>query len=46
VEDFAQVCKTHRPPRWPVSDAIANMAVIDALYRSAREGTAVDVEPV
>ena len=43
VEDFATAYKTHRPLRWPPEDAIANMAVIDALYASAREGTAVAV---
>jgi predicted dehydrogenase len=43
VEDFVKACRTHQPLRWPIEDAIANMAVIAALYRSAREGAAVDV---
>jgi predicted dehydrogenase len=46
VSDFAQACKTHRPLRWPAEDAVANMAVIDALYRSAREGVTAEVERV
>ena len=44
VEDFATALRTHQPPRWPAEDAVANMAVIDALYASAREGTSVAVE--
>lgn len=36
IEDFARVCRTHEPPRWPVEDAIANMAVIDSLYAATR----------
>jgi len=44
VEDFVDVYKNHQPLRWPPKDALANMAVIDALYASAREGKAVSVE--
>jgi len=36
IEDFVRACRTHQPPRWPVEDAIANMAVIDSLYAAAR----------
>jgi predicted dehydrogenase len=44
VEDFAQAVRTGRPTRWSLEDAVANMAVIDALLRSAREGRAVEVQ--
>lgn len=44
VEDFVRALRNNEPPRWPVDDAIRNMAVIDACYRSAREGRAVEVE--
>jgi len=43
VEDFVNAYRTHQPLRWPPEDAIANMAVIDALYASVREGRAVEV---
>ncbi|HOT49957.1 MAG TPA: Gfo/Idh/MocA family oxidoreductase [Candidatus Hydrogenedentes bacterium] len=43
VEDFVRSYKTHQPPRWTPEDAVANMAVIDALYRSAEEGKTVAV---
>ena len=46
AEDFADACKYHRPLRWPIEDAIANMSVIDALYTSAKQGCAVSVAPV
>lgn len=35
---FARAVTTGSPPRWPVEDAVANMAVIDALCESARRG--------
>jgi xylose dehydrogenase (NAD/NADP) len=44
AEDFAQAVREGRQPRWPVEDAIRNMAVIDAIYESARTGAAVPVE--
>ena len=44
VEEFVAVCRGEREPRWTVQDAVGNMAVIDALYRSAREGRAVAVD--
>jgi predicted dehydrogenase len=43
VEDFVNACRTHQRPRWPAEDAIANMAVIDAIYRSAKERSPVKV---
>ena len=36
VEDFADALLDGRPPRFPASDAVANMAVIDQLLESAR----------
>ena len=44
VEDFADAVLTGRPPRWMVDDAVANMAAIDALLRSARTGAPAAVE--
>lgn len=38
VEDFADAALEGRPTRYPVRDAVDNMRVIDALYRSARDG--------
>ena len=43
AEDFEAAFRTHRPLRWTPDDAVANMAVLDALYASAREGAAVEV---
>jgi D-xylose 1-dehydrogenase (NADP+, D-xylono-1,5-lactone-forming) len=37
VEDFAQAIRTQASPRWSLADAKANLAVIDALLRSARD---------
>jgi len=44
IDDFVAAHRTHRTLRWPVEDAVANMAVIDALYASAREGVVAPVE--
>jgi len=44
VEEFVAVCRGEREPKWTLRDAVSNMAVLDALYRSAREGRAVAVE--
>lgn len=44
VEDFVRAYRKHESLRWPAQDAIANMAVIDALYRSAREKTGIPIE--
>ncbi|CAN5714574.1 Gfo/Idh/MocA family oxidoreductase [soil metagenome] len=38
AEDFAQRILEHRPPRVPLEDAVANMACIDAVFRSAATG--------
>jgi len=43
VEDFVAVCKGRDEPRWTIQDAVCNMAVIDALYKSASQGRAVTV---
>lgn len=43
VEDFGRACQTHGAPRWTIDDAVANMAVIDSLYTSARERHPVSV---
>lgn len=45
VEDFAKAVLTKTSPRWPVEDAVANMAVLDALITSARTGAVVTVTP-
>ncbi|MEP7381880.1 MAG: Gfo/Idh/MocA family oxidoreductase [Gemmatimonadota bacterium] len=42
VEHFADAVLEKTPLRYRVSDAIANMAVIEALYRSARAGGSVE----
>jgi len=44
VEDFVAVCRNRSRPRWPISDAVANMAVIDALLLSARTKRAIQPE--
>lgn len=44
VEDFERALRTHGPLRWPPEDAVANMAVLDALYTSAKTGAAVPIE--
>jgi predicted dehydrogenase len=44
VEHFADCALHDRPLRYPASEAAANMAVLEALYRSARyDGTPVKV---
>ena len=43
IEDFVRALRMREPLRWPPEDAVKNMAVIDALYESARLGKAVDV---
>lgn len=44
VEDFNRAVRGEAAPRFPADDAVKNMRVIDALYRSAREGGTVPVE--
>jgi len=43
VEDFNRAVTGEAPPRFPAEDAVKNMRVIDALYRSAREGGTIEV---
>lgn len=43
IEDFVAVCKGRREPRWPIQDAVNNMAVLDALYKSAAQARAITV---
>jgi xylose dehydrogenase (NAD/NADP) len=38
VEHFADCVLHDRPPRYAAAEAAANMRVIEALYRSARDG--------
>jgi len=44
AEDFVEAYRTQRPARWGPDDAVANMAVIDALYQSARTGAAEPIQ--
>jgi hypothetical protein len=41
VEEFADAVFAKGPTPLPVSDAVGNMRVIDALLRSARDGKPV-----
>ncbi|NOZ00547.1 MAG: hypothetical protein GXP54_01485 [Deltaproteobacteria bacterium] len=43
AEHFADVVTGRAAPLWPLEDSLANMAVLDALRRSAREGRVVPV---
>lgn len=43
VEDFGNACRTHASTRWPIEDAIANMTVIDSLYKAAAQGRRVEI---
>lgn len=43
VEEFVEVCRGRKQPTWGFADAVNNMLVIDALFRSAREGRAVTI---
>lgn len=43
VDDFAAALRTRKPLRWGPEDAVENMVVVDALYKSAREGVVVDL---
>ena len=44
ADDFVRAYQSQTPPRWLPSDGVANMAVVDALYDSARTGNAVSVK--
>jgi predicted dehydrogenase len=37
-DDFSRVVLGEKAPDWPIEDAIANMRVIDAIFRSAKSG--------
>lgn len=43
IEDFNRAVTGEAAPRFAAEDAVKNMRVIDALYRSAREGGTVEV---
>ncbi|MCA9774927.1 MAG: Gfo/Idh/MocA family oxidoreductase [Myxococcales bacterium] len=43
IADFAEAIRTGRDARWPVTDAVANMAVLDALLASAGDGMPRDL---
>jgi predicted dehydrogenase len=43
VQDFARACATGTAPRWPVEDAVANMAALDALRAATWTGSPVAV---
>ncbi len=43
VEAFGECVRTGRPPRFPASDAVGNMRVIDALRQSARTGESMSL---
>jgi predicted dehydrogenase len=45
VLDFAAAVAAGTAPRWPLADAIANMAALDALRRAAASGRVETVEP-
>ena len=37
-EAFARSVREGTPPEFPLEDAVSNMAVIDAIFRSGRSG--------
>lgn len=43
IEDFANAVLTGASPRWPIEDAVHNMAALDALIASARTGAIVPI---
>src|SRR5579859_1052084 len=45
ADAFSRAITEDGPVPTPLQDAVANMRVIDAVYRSGREGTWVDVTP-
>ena len=44
IEDFANAVLTRASPRWPIEDAVHNMAALDALIASARTGAVVSID--
>jgi len=43
--DFARAVASGTSPRWPIEDAVANLAAMDALFEAARTGRTVRVAP-
>ena len=43
--DFARAVATGTAPRWPISDAVAGLAAMDALFEAARSGRTMRVAP-
>jgi predicted dehydrogenase len=43
--DFARAVASGSAPRWPIQDAVANLAAMDALFEAARSGRTVRVAP-
>ncbi len=43
VADFARAVRAGTAPRWPIDDAVANVAALEALLESARSGRAIEV---
>ncbi len=46
ADAFAECSVGGAPPEWPLEDAVANAAVIEAIFRSAEEGRAVTLSGV
>lgn len=46
LEHFARAALEHRPLALPGGDEVHNVAVLEAIVRSAREGSRVSVEPL
>ena len=45
IEHFTKVVAGAEPLRWPLADAVANTAALEALAKSAREGRVVELPP-
>jgi predicted dehydrogenase len=43
-DEFSRAIRANGAPPVPLEDALANMAVIDAVFRSAEQGRAVEVD--
>jgi len=43
IKDFMAAVRKEAPLRWPIRDAVANQAVLDALFASLKEGRAMPV---
>ena len=44
IDEFSECVLTNKAPKFPVEDAIKNMAAILALYKSAQTGKAIEVD--